>query len=54
MSEVSRDLKIALQILSTWLARARDGKLAGAATHNPEIATLEAGNKSLHKPVHWS
>lgn len=51
MSQVSRDLKIALQTLSTWVARARKGKLAGTATHSPELAALEAENKRLRKAL---
>jgi transposase len=51
MSQVSRDLKIALQTLSTWVARAREGKLAGTVTHNSHTATLEAENKRLKKAL---
>lgn len=51
MSQVSRDLKVALQTLSTWVARAREGKLAGTARHSPDIAVLEAENKRLRKAL---
>lgn len=51
MSQVSRDLKVALQTLSTWVARAREGKLAGTTTHNPKTVALEAEVKRLRKAL---
>lgn len=44
MAQVSRDLKISLQTLSTWVSRAKKGLLEGTASHNPDLAKLEAEN----------
>ena len=51
MSQVSRDLKVALQTLSTWVARARKGELAGTVKPNPDTAALEAEVKRLKKAL---
>ena len=51
MSQVSRDLKVALQTLSTWVARARKGELTGTVTPTPNTAALEAEVKRLKKAL---
>ena len=48
---VSRNLKISIQTLNNWVAKARHGTLVGAINHNPETICLEAEVKRLKKAL---
>lgn len=51
ISGVSRNLKISVQTLNNWVAKARHGTLVGAINHSPETITLEAEVKRLKKAL---
>lgn len=51
ISGVSRSLKISIQTLSNWVAKARHATLEGAANHKPETKTLEAEIKRPKKAL---
>ena len=42
VTEVSHRLGIPIQTFSTWLSRARSGRMVGTSQHNQSITSLEA------------
>ena len=51
ISGIIRSLKISIQTLSNWVAKARHAILESAADHKPETMTLEAEIKRLKKAL---
>jgi len=51
MSQVSRDLKIAIQTLSNWVKQAKHGKPVTTPQHNAQTAALEVEVKRLKKAL---
>ena len=50
VTEVSHRLGIPIQTFSTWLSRARSGRMVGTSQHNQSITSLEAEVKHCDLP----
>ena len=50
-TEVSRRLGVPIQTFSTWLSKARGGRMVGTTQHNKGLTDLEAENARLKKAL---